>query len=183
MFTLFTARHHLPWRSNTAGAQASSRRAWCVTSVMLGLLLIAACEAVPPASTDRGAATPAAATVKPQGARAWMTVNERRFAITLVDTEAARTFITLLPLTIDMPDLNANEKHAKLPRALPTHERRPGTIRNGDLMLYGSNTLVLFYLTFDSPYSYTRLGQVDDPASLAQTLGSGDSKILFSREK
>ena len=111
----------------------------------------------------------------------WMTVGERRFAITLADTEAARAFVAMLPLTIDMPDLNSNEKHAKLPKALPTNTIRPGTIRSGDLMLYGSQTLVLFYLTFDSIYSYTRLGRVDDPSGLAEVLGRGDVRIAFSR--
>ncbi len=112
----------------------------------------------------------------------WMTVGERRFAITLANTEAARTFAAMLPLTIDMPDLNNNEKHATLPQALPTTTIRPGTIRNGDLMLYGSQTLVVFYLTFDSVYSYSRLGRVDDPADLAQVLGSGTARITFSRQ-
>ncbi len=111
----------------------------------------------------------------------WMTVGERRFAITLADTEAARAFAAMLPLTIEMPDLNSNEKHAELPRALPTSTDRPGTIRNGDLMLYGSRTLVLFYLTFDSIYSYTRLGRVEEPAGLAQVLGRGTARITFSR--
>lgn len=111
----------------------------------------------------------------------WMTVGERRFAITLADTEAARAFATMLPLTLDMPDLHGNEKHVELPKALPTTVIRPGTIRNGDLMLYGSKTLVLFYLTFGSPYSYTRLGRVDDAAGLAQALGRGDARITFSR--
>lgn len=110
----------------------------------------------------------------------WMTVGERRFAITLANTEAARAFAAMLPLTIDMADLNSNEKHAELPKALPTNASRPGTIRNGDLMLYGSTTLVAFYLTFDSSYSYTRLGRVDDPAGLAQALGRRDVRILFS---
>ena len=101
----------------------------------------------------------------------WMTVGERRFAITLADNAAARAFAALLPLTLDMTDLNGNEKHVSLPKALPANASRPGTIRNGDLMLYGSDTLVVFYLTFDSSYSYTRLGRVDDPATLAQALG------------
>ena len=81
-----------------------------------------------------------------------------------------------------MAELNGNEKHADLPRALPTNASRPGTIRNGDLMLYGSNTLVVFYLTFDSSYSYTRLGRVDDPADLAQTLGRRSVRIVFSKD-
>ena len=72
----------------------------------------------------------------------WMTVGERRFAITLTDNAAARAFAAQLPLTLDMSELNGNEKHAELPKALPANASRPGTIRNGDLMLYGSTTLV-----------------------------------------
>ena len=93
----------------------------------------------------------------------WMTVGERRFAITLTDNAAARAFAAQLPLTLDMGELNGNEKHADLPKALPANASRPGTIRNGDLMLYGTDSLVVFYSTFDSSYSYTRLGRVDDP--------------------
>ena len=82
----------------------------------------------------------------------WLTVGERRFAITLNDNAATRAFAAQLPLTLDMSELNGNEKHAELPRALPAKPSPPGTIRNGDLMLYGSTTLVVFYLTFDSSY-------------------------------
>ncbi len=126
------------------------------------------------------AASAAAPSVQSEELRMWMTVGERRFAITLADTEAARAFAAMLPLSMDMVDLHGNEKYADLPRSLPTSASRPGTIRNGDLMLYGSRTLVVFYLTFDSSYSYTRLGRVDDPAGLAQALGRGDVRIVFS---
>ena len=110
----------------------------------------------------------------------WITIGERRFAITLADNEAARAFAARLPLSLDMAELNGNEKHADLPKALPANASRPGTIRNGDLMLYGSKTVVLFYLTFESTYSYTRLGRVDDPAGLAQTLGPRQARVDFS---
>lgn len=112
----------------------------------------------------------------------WMTVGEQRFAITLADNEAARAFAAHFPLTLEMDDLNDNEKHVRLPKAMPTNASRPGTIRNGDLMLYGTQTLVLFYLTFDSAYSYTRLGRVDDPAGLAQALGARSARVTFSKE-
>lgn len=111
----------------------------------------------------------------------WMTVGDRRFAITLADTEAARAFAALLPLTLDMEELNGNEKKKQLPGALPTNAIRPGTIRNGDLMLWGARTVVVFYQSFDSPYSYTRLGQVVNPTGLAQALGEGDVRVVFSR--
>lgn len=114
--------------------------------------------------------------------RLWMTVGERRMAVTLADTEAARAFVARLPMTLDMTDLNGNEKKFDLPKDLPANASRPGTIRNGDLMLYGANTVVLFYLTFDSPYPYTRLGRVDDPSGLAQALGPLGSRVRFSRD-
>lgn len=132
--------------------------------------------AVPPAD----AAGPNANTTGEQ--RICMAVGERRFSITLADNEAARAFAAQLPLTLDMPDLNDNEKHAKLPKALPTRDSQPGTIRVGDLMVWRADTLVVFYLTFESPYSYTRLGRIDEPASLPDVLGRGQVRITFTRE-
>jgi hypothetical protein len=114
--------------------------------------------------------------------RIWMTVAERRFAVTLQDNEAALAFVAQLPLALDMPDLNGNEKHVKLPKALPADATRPGTIHNGDLMLWGEGTLVVFYLTFDSPYSYTRLGRIEDAADLPQVLGRGKVRVTFAEE-
>lgn len=110
----------------------------------------------------------------------WMTVGERRFSVTVADNPAARAFAAMLPLDLVMPDLNANEKHVRLPKALPANASVPGTLRTGDLMLYGTNTLVLFYVTFDSPYSYTRLGKVDEPEALAAALGRAEARVTFS---
>ena len=112
----------------------------------------------------------------------WMTAGERRFAITLTDNAAARAFAERLPLTLDMSELNGNEKHAELREALPANASRPGTIRNGDLMVYGTNTLVVFYATFNSSYSYTRLGRVDAPADLPRALGPHGVRVVFSRD-
>ena len=111
----------------------------------------------------------------------WMTVGEKRFAITLADNAAARAFAALLPLTLEMSDLNSNEKYASLSEALPANASKPGTIHTGDLMLYGTQTLVVFYSTFESTYPYTRLGRVDDNANLAQVLGRHTVKVTFSQ--
>ena len=154
-------------------------------SLLLSLLVVGGCEAGEQSTQGSRiltAADAAPASVKSEKLRMWMTVGERSFAITLSDNEAARALSTQLPLTLDFAELNGNEKHASLPKALPANASRPGTIRNGDLMLYGSDTLVVFYLTFDSSYSYTRLGRVDDPAALAQALGKRSVRIIFSKD-
>lgn len=118
----------------------------------------------------------------PAAERIWMTVGARRYAVTLADGAAARALSARLPLTLDMDDLNRNEKKATLPQPLPTDTYRPGTIRAGDILLWGANTLVVFYLTFDSPYPYTRLGRLDDTTGLAEALGPGNVRIRFSRD-
>ncbi|MGN5477946.1 cyclophilin-like fold protein [Cupriavidus basilensis] len=111
-----------------------------------------------------------------------MTIDKHRFAITLTDGPAARQFAALLPLTLDMTELNGNEKYAQLPTTLSTNANRPGTIHNGDLVLYGSDTVVVFYLTFHTTYSYTPLGRVDDPAGLAKALGPRGVRVVFSAD-
>lgn len=86
----------------------------------------------------------------------------------------------MLPLTITMTELNQNEKYYNLPNDLPTNSERVGSINSGDLMLYGSNTLVLFYEGLNSGYSYTRLGYIEDASGLADALGSGNVEVTFS---
>jgi hypothetical protein len=131
-----------------------------------------------PQSAQKGSTTK---TMEPEESRMWMTAGERRFAITLSDNDAAREFAAQLPLTLEMSELNGNEKHAQLPKELPADAGRPGTIRTGDLMLYGTDTLVIFYSTFQSSYSYTRLGRVDDPFGLPAALGSRGVRVSFSK--
>ncbi len=92
----------------------------------------------------------------------WMTVGEQRFAISLEDNPATRELVARMPLNLDMTDLHNNEKYATLEQPLPTQEYSPGTIQTGDLLLYGSDTLVIFYKTFTSSYSYSRLGHIDN---------------------
>lgn len=109
-------------------------------------------------------------------------VNSQIFRATLLDNNSAKAFKKMLPLTLNMIELNGNEKYYDLPISLPTNSSNLQTIKNGDLMLYGSKTLVLFYKTFSTSYSYTKLGSVDDATGLATALGSGNVNITFEFE-
>ena len=104
------------------------------------------------------------------------------FTATLDDNATATAFKALLPLTLTMGELNGNEKYFDLSASLPTNTSNPGTIQNGDLMLYGSKTLVLFYKTFPTTYSYTKLGRIDDVSGLAAAVGSGAVSVRFELE-
>ncbi len=111
-----------------------------------------------------------------------VTVGAHVFTTTLQDNATVTAFKEKLPMTINMKELNGNEKYYELSDNLPSNPSNPGTIQKGDLMLYGSNTLVLFYKTFSTSYSYTRLGRIDDPSGLAAALGSGNVTIKFYLE-
>jgi hypothetical protein len=108
-----------------------------------------------------------------------ITVGGRVFKATLETNAAATAFRAMLPLTINMKDLNGNEKFFDFSDNLPANASNPGTINSGDLMLWGSSTLVLFYKTFNTSYSYTRLGEIGNPSGLPQALGSGNVTITF----
>lgn len=111
-----------------------------------------------------------------------MVVGSTTFTVSLYDNSTAKAFLAMLPLTINMGEMNGNEKYCDLPNSLPTASIRPGTIRKGDLMLYGSRTVVLFYEAFPTSYSYTRIGQIDNITGLKAALGSGSVTITFELE-
>lgn len=110
-----------------------------------------------------------------------VTIGGRTFSATLENNPAAEAFAALLPLDVMMTELNGNEKYFDLPASLPTDSCLPGTIHAGDLLLWGSRTVVLFYETFSSSYSYTRLGRLDDPTGLASAVGRGHVRVSFTR--
>ena len=120
------------------------------------------------------------ATPNPEVTRMHVTVGSRVFAATLSGNATARAFAAMLPLTLNMTDVNANEKYYEFPNTLPADASDPGTIQVGDVMLYGSSGLVLFYKTFSSSYSYTRIGKIDDASGLAAAVGAGNVTVTFA---
>jgi hypothetical protein len=108
-----------------------------------------------------------------------ITVGKTIFRATLNNSATTKAFKEMLPLTINMAELNGDEKYYDLPNNLPTNSSSPGTTKNGDLMLFGSRTLVLFYKTHSTSYNYTKLGVVDDVTGLAKALGAGNVNVKF----
>ena len=108
-----------------------------------------------------------------------MNIGGREFTIRLEDTEAARELSKRLPLSLEMTELNGNEKYANLASPLPTSVEKVGKIEMGDVMLWGNDCLVVFYKSFVTSYSYTRIGHVTEADGLAKAAGKGNVTIDF----
>ncbi len=111
-----------------------------------------------------------------------ITIGTYTFKATLLENETTKAFKAMLPLTLLMSELNGNEKYFHFSSDLPTHPSKLGTIHAGDVMLWGSNSFVLFYQTFSTSYAYTRLGHIEDTTYLQQALGKGNVMVSLALE-
>ena len=108
-----------------------------------------------------------------------ITAGGRSFTAEIEDSATGRAFWGKLPLTLDMSELNGNEKYC-YGVSLPENDRYYDRIEAGDLMLYSGSCVVLFYGSAGG-YSYTRIGKVTDSAGLAQALGSAGVSVTFEK--
>ena len=102
------------------------------------------------------------------------------FSATLEDNAAAKEFYELVKnegVTIDMSDYSGFEKVGSLGHTLTSDDKQT-TTKAGDIVLYQSNQLVLFYGS--NSWSYTKLGKIDNLSGWEEALGSGDITAEFS---
>lgn len=110
-----------------------------------------------------------------------ITINNKNFTATLENNETTKELVKELPLEITMSELNGNEKYYYMSSSLPTDSKRVGKIKTGDIMLYGSDCLVIFYDSFSTPYSYTRIGKIDNPDSLKNVVGKKSIEVTINK--
>ena len=108
-------------------------------------------------------------------------IGDKTFDAVLYDNAAARAFYEKLPLNVTMTEFNGNEKFYSLDKNLPSLDKKVDNIRTGDLMLWLSNTVVLFYKDFYSGYNYTRLGKIKNPEGLLDAVGNGNISVTFEK--
>jgi hypothetical protein len=109
-------------------------------------------------------------------------IGSHTFTANLYDNKTTEALKAQLPLTIKMNELNDNEKYGQLASNLPTNTENIGTIHEGDILLWGANTLVVFYKTFKPSYSYTKIGRIENPIGLAAAVGSENVTMVFELE-
>lgn len=110
-----------------------------------------------------------------------ISVGGSAFSAELYDNAAASALEGMMPFEFTMDDLHGNEKYFYLSNPLPTDTQSVGSIRAGDIMLYGTDCLVLFYEDFQTSFSYTRLGRLEDPSGLPAAAGRGSVRVSFEK--
>ena len=104
-------------------------------------------------------------------------INDKTYTLKLENNNTVEEFVDLLPQEFTMNELNGNEKYVYMNNSLTTNQYNPKHIEKGDVMLYGDNCLVIFYKSFDTSYSYTKIGHIDNMTNL------GNESIIVKFEK
>ena len=129
--------------------------------------------------TNDDVPTPENPSQPPKNMTIKITVGSKSFKADIEDTETGKAFIGKLPLSLDMSELNGNEKYC-YGVSLPRNDKYYNSIAAGDLMLYSGNCIVLFYGPAGG-YSYTRIGKLVSTEGLKEVLGTGSVKVSFEK--
>lgn len=91
-----------------------------------------------------------------------MQIGDSSFTVSLEEnasTEALKALLANGPLAIRCSNYGGFEKACSLGTEIPSNDVRT-TTSSGDVMLYNSNQIVIFYSS--NSWAYTRLGRVDE---------------------
>ena len=110
----------------------------------------------------------------------YIKIKDKEYQIELESSETANQIKSKLPFTISMNNLNGNEVYYYFNGdSFKTNQQSVGTINQGDIYLYQANCLVLFYKTFTTSYSYTKIGKVINPEGLDTLIGSSNVEVMW----
>ena len=102
--------------------------------------------------------------------KATITVNGKKFNAEFYNNRTEKAFINHLPATYKMKKLNGNEIYKYVGYDLPGKAKKVKKVHKGDIMLYGSDCIVIFYKTFKTSYSYTKIGRITNPKKLKSAI-------------
>lgn len=103
-----------------------------------------------------------------------ITIGEKLITATLTDSEAARDFVSLLPLTLTLEDYNKTEKISDLPKRLSTKGTPSGSDPSvGDIAYYAPwGNLAIYYRDFGYSSGLVLLGKIDGEVEAFNKPGS-----------
>ena len=107
-------------------------------------------------------------------------IDNKIFTVIVENNKTVKELYQKLPITLTMSDLNNNEKYCYLNFTLLTDAESVKNIKKGDVMLFGNSCLVIFYKSFTTSYSYTKIGHIENPADIETALGRKDIKVVLT---
>ena len=91
-----------------------------------------------------------------------MTINGKQYTIKSESNKATENFLANLPLSIELIQVNENEKKGYVYFKLITDAKKMGKVEEGDLLLYGDSYVILATKAFKTKDMYTKLGHIQN---------------------
>lgn len=110
-----------------------------------------------------------------------LNISQQEYTAILEDNPASRQLMVKFPMTLELEELNGNEKYYQFAESFPADDEEIGQIHAGDIMLFAGQYVVIFYKDFPSQYRYTRLGHIESPKGLAEALGQSKAVVSFQK--
>lgn len=113
-------------------------------------------------------------------AMAIMTIGGSDFTIQLHDNDTVRDMAARSPIELTVEDYGGKEKAGTLPFRPITNGMTPSYIHKGEIYVYGSNSLVIFYHSEPNGFGgYTPVGVLENPDVLDAFIGSGKETLTI----
>lgn len=96
-------------------------------------------------------------------------IDGKDYTLNLDDNVTAKKLYDLAPFEVVMDELNGNEKYIYLASTFPINPYKPEHIEKGDVMLFDTSCLVIFYKSFNTTFTYTKIGHIDNLPDLGNS--------------
>jgi hypothetical protein len=105
-------------------------------------------------------------------------INNEEYVINVENETLMEEIYNALPETFTMTELNGNEKYYYLNSNMKNaNSEAVGQVQKGDVMLFGSDCLVIFYDSFETEFRYTKIGHIDNLGDL----GNGNVDVSITK--
>lgn len=105
-------------------------------------------------------------------------INNEEYVINVENETLMEELFNSLPEKFSMTELNGNEKYYYLNSNMKNaNSEAVGQVQKGDVMLFGSDCLVIFYDSFETEFRYTKIGHIDNLGDL----GNGNVDVSITK--
>lgn len=116
-----------------------------------------------------------------KGLKATIVIGGKSYDVVYEDNATTKKLLKKFPVTYKMSELNGNEIYKYLDYDLPANEKKVKQINAGDVMLYGTDCIVIFYKSFKTDYSYTYLGHISDKTGLDKIGDNSSVEVTYKK--